>query len=329
MTNQLHTIIRPGDAGADAPFAFAQPKGLALGATAITAHPAGQANADELVRAAWDSGVRYYDTAPMYGGGRSEELLGEALRHYPRDAFTLSSKVGRLVRRDEPILPLESELWRYDFSRDGIRRSVDESLTRLGTDRLDLAYIHDPDAFIRVALTESHSALEELRDEGVIGGIGVGITHADTLAKFIDLVDLDAVLLAGRLSLIDGEAADRVLPLAAERGVAVVIASALHAGLVDGRDSGTFHYLPTPPEIVQRVARIRVLCDRYGVPIGAAALQFVLALPEVSMVLTGTADAAQWAENLAWSRIPIPAELWTELDAAGLLALPLPRALAG
>lgn len=321
--------VQASTSASDALFSFTQPKGLALGATAITGHPGGQANADDLVRTAWDSGVRYYDTAPMYGGGRSEELLGHALRPYPRDAFTLSSKVGRLVRRDEPILPLESELWRYDFSRDGIRRSVDESLARLGTDRLDLAYIHDPDAFIRVALTESHSALEELRDEGVIGAIGVGITHADTLAKFIDLVDLDAVLLAGRLSLVDGEASEQVLPLAAERGVAVVIASALHAGLVDGADSGSFHYQPTPTEIVDRVARIKTVCDRHDVPIGAAALQFVLAIPEVSMVLTGTADAEQWTENLAWSRTPIPAALWAELDADALLSLPLPTALTG
>ena len=304
-----------------------QPKGLALGGTGVAAHPGGQDNADALVEAAWQDGVRYFDTAPMYGGGVSERLLGRALAEHPREEFVLSSKVGRLVRGDEPVPPGEDPLWRFDFSADAIRRSVEESLERLGTDRLDIAYLHDADAFLDTATAQSYPALQRLRDEGLVGRIGAGVCQVPTMLHLLRTVELDVALLAGRLSLVDGEAAPELLPLAAEQGVTLVIASALHAGLVDGRDSGQLHYAPTPPAVVARVAAVKEVCDRYATPIAAVALQLVLALPEVAMVLTGAADAGQWRQNLGWSRHPVPADLWQELDARGLLAIDLPPAL--
>jgi D-threo-aldose 1-dehydrogenase len=227
-----------------------------------------------------------------------------------------------------PVPPGEDPLWRFDFSADGIRRSVEESLTRLGVDRLDVAFVHDPDAFLDVAGTESYPALQRLRDEGLVGRIGVGVCQVPTLLHFLRTTEVEVALLAGRLSVVDGEAADEVLPLVAEQGVALVVASVLHAGLVDGRDSGQFHYAPTPPEVVARVAAVKAVCDRHGTPIGAVALQLVLALPEVAMVLTGAQDASQWRQNLAWSRWPVPVDLWRELASAGLLAVNLPDSLA-
>jgi D-threo-aldose 1-dehydrogenase len=304
-----------------------QPKGLALGGTGVAEHPGGQGNADALVAAAWEDGVRYFDTAPMYGGGVSERLLGRALAAYPRADLVLSSKVGRLVRGDEPVASGEDPLWRFDFSADGIRRSVEESLSRLGVDRLDVAFLHDPDAFLGTATKESLPALERLRDEGLVGRVGVGLCQVPTLLHLLRTVEVQVALLAGRLSLVDGEAVDEVLPLVAEQGVTLVVASVLHAGLVDGRDSGQLHYAPTPPEVVARVAAIKEVCDRHQTPIGAAALQLVLALPEVAMVLTGAMDVRQWRQNLAWSRWSVPSDLWQELSSAGLLSWDLPLAL--
>jgi D-threo-aldose 1-dehydrogenase len=308
-------------------FTLGQPKGLALGGTGIAEHPGGQPNADALIAAAWDDGVRYFDTAPMYGGGVSERLMGQALAAYPRADFVLSSKVGRLVRGDEPVPAGEDPLWRFDFSADGIRRSVEESLQRLGVDRLDVAFVHDPDAFLDIATTESYPALQRLRDEGLVGRIGVGVCQVPTLLHLLRSTEVEVALLAGRLSLVDGEAVDEVLPMVAEQGVTLVVASALHAGLVDGRNSGQLHYAPTPPEVVSQVAAIKEVCDRHQTPIGAAALQLVLALPQVAMVLTGATSTDQWRQNLAWSRWPVPAGLWRELSSAGLLSHDLPLAL--
>jgi len=225
------------------------------------------------------------------------------------------------------VPPGEDPLWRFDFSADGIRRSVEESLQRLGVDRLDVAFVHDPDAFLAVATADSFPALQRLRDEGLVGRIGAGVCQVPTLLHLLRSTELEVALLAGRLSLVDGEAVDEVLPLVAEQGVTLVVASALHAGLVDGRNSGQLHYAPTPPDVVARVAAIKDVCDRHQTPIGAAALQVVLALPEVAMVLTGAADVGQWRQNLSWSRWPVPSDLWQELSSSGLLSLDLPLTL--
>jgi D-threo-aldose 1-dehydrogenase len=307
------------------PNPLGQPKGLALGGTGVAEHPGGQDNADALVAAAWEDGVRYFDTAPMYGGGVSERLMGRALAHYPREEFVLSSKVGRLVRGDEPVPPGEDSLWRFDFSADGIRRSVEESLQRLGADRLDIALVHDPDAFLATATAESYPALQQLRDDGLVGRIGVGVCQVPTLLHLLRSVPVEVALLAGRLSLLD--AAPEVVDLVAEQGGALVVASALHAGLVDGRTPGLWHYAPTPPAVVARVAAIREVCDRHATPVAAVALQFVLAVPEVAMVLTGAADVDQWRQNLGWSRWQVPPGLWQDLATSGLLAFDLPAAL--
>jgi D-threo-aldose 1-dehydrogenase len=298
---------------------FLHPRGLAFGATAIAAPGSRQENADATVAAAWDLGIRYFDTAPMYMGGRSETMLGHALVPYRRADYLLSSKVGRLVRRGEPQLPGESALWRYDFSRDGILRSVDESLERIGCDYLDIAYIHDPDNFFEQAVSESYEALQSLRASGTVRAIGVGITHAPLLMSFLERVELDVVLLAGRYSLIDNEGAEGVLPTCREQGVTVVLAQTLHGGLVDGVNPPDFHYRPIPPHVAQRVQEILGVCNRLGVPIGAAALRFVLSNPDVDMVLTGPANPDQLLTNVAWSHYDVPVALWEELSERELI----------
>ena len=304
---------------------FGQPKGLALGGTGLA--DGAQENAGRLVAPAWADGVRYFDTAPMYGAGASERLLGRALAGFPRDAFVLGSKVGRLVRGGEPVGPGENPRWRWDFSADGVRRSVEESLQRLGTDHLDYALIHDPDDFLAEATSQTYPALERLRDEGLIRAVGAGLTRVPTLQHLLERVRLDLALLAGRLSLVDGEAERDLLAVLADQSVALVVAAALQAGLVDGTDSGELHYAPTPPDVVARVAAIHEVCERHEIPIGAAALQFVLAVPEVSMVVTGAADVGQWRQNFGWSRFPVPSELWVELAERDLLPFALPAAL--
>lgn len=308
---------------------FKQERGLALGTASLArAEHDPVDNARAVVNDAWDRGVRYFDTAPMYGGGVAETLFGAAIAGRERDQYAVSTKVGRLVRQGEPVLPLESELWRYDFSRSGIRRSMEESLERLGLDRIDIAYIHDPDAFLDQAVHESYAELRAMRDEGIIGAIGVGITKADLLADLMERIDLDAAILAGRMSLIDPSALERVLPLVREQGVALVVAAALHGGLVDGVNPPDFHYSPTPPHIRERVARIAEVAARHGVALPALAFAWVLAYPEVAMVLTGPADTSQVASNWQWATADVPPTVWHELDESGLLPARRPAALA-
>ncbi len=296
-----------------------QPKGLALGATAIARSGLSQANADATVASAWAAGIRYFDTAPMYGGGRSELMLGRALAAYPRDSFTLSSKVGRLVRRDEPKMPGEDELWRYDFSKDGVIRSLEESLARLGQDYLDIVYIHDPDAFVAEASSTAYQALISLREDGRLGAIGVGMTQVPALQALVQRIDLDVILVAGRFSLIDNEAKEELLPLCQRQEVDVVLAQTLHGGLIDGRQPTTFHYRPTPPDVRAGVRRIANVCGRYEVPLPAVAFNYVLADPAVAVVLTGPENPQQLDDNLFWSRLEVPAPLWQELAERSLI----------
>jgi D-threo-aldose 1-dehydrogenase len=284
--------------------------------------------ATECLQAGWDSGFRYFDTAPMYGSGLSEVRLGRALSGRPRSAYLLSTKVGRLVRPDHPD-GAGTGGWIYDFSADGIRRSLDESLTRLGVDRVDLVYLHDPDEYFKQAIDEAWPVLAGWRDQGVVGAVGVGMTQAPMLTRFIREADPDLVLAAGVYSLLDHQALDALLPAAADRGVRVVVAQALHGGLIDGVTASEFHYRPTPPEIRSRVARIAAVCRRHEVPTAAAALQFPLGHPAVAGVLTGPATAEQVRQNLSWMRTPMPAALWDELRADGLLSAQVPTPSVG
>jgi D-threo-aldose 1-dehydrogenase len=289
---------------------------LGFGAAAIAQPGVDLGQALDCVEAAWVSGMRYFDTAPMYGSGRSERLLGLALRDRPRGEYVLSTKVGRLVRPGAP--------WIYDFSRDGVLTSLEESLLRLGVDSVDMVYIHDPDDHWQEALDGAWPTLARLREEGVVRAIGVGMVQAPMLARFIRETDLDLVLAAGVYTLLDTQAFDDLLPEAERRGVAVVAAQSLHGGLIDGVADPMFRYRPVDEQTRAKTARIAGVCHEYGVPTAAVALQFPQGHPAVRCVLTGPASREQLKQNLAWASQPIPPEVWPRLRAEGLLPAGVP-----
>ena len=279
-------------------------------------------DAAEAVAAAWAGGIRSFDTAPHYGLGLSERRLGAALRARPRAEYTVSTKVGRLLvpnpgatgPDDQGFAVPATHRRVWDFSADGVRRSLEQSLVRLGLDRVDTVLIHDPDDHAEQALTEAYPALERLRAEGVVGAIGVGMNQTALPTRFVRETDLDVVLLAGRLSLLDGSGLDELLPEAARRGVSVVVGGVFNSGLLaDPRPGATYDYAPAGQELLGRALRMQQVCERYGVPLRAAAARYPLRQPAVAGVLLGLRDAAQVQDALAQYRLEIPEELWAEL----------------
>lgn len=296
---------------------------LGFGAAAIGNAHVTEADAEATVRAAWDAGIRHFDAAPMYGNGAAEFRLGRALAAYPRDEYTLSTKVGRLIPGHEDGDAV-GESWVYDFSADGVKRSVAASLRRLGVDRVDMLLIHDPDDHYDAALNEAYPVLAGLRDEGVVSAIGFGMTQIPLPVRFVRETDMDVLLLAGRYSLLDPEGAHELLPLCVDRGVAVMNAQSLHGGLIAGQPEPRFHYQPVDPATQARLDVIRRVCDRYGVPTAAAAIQFPLAHPAVTSVLTGPSTGDQMRGNLAWAEMHISDDLWADLKSEGILADDIP-----
>jgi D-threo-aldose 1-dehydrogenase len=288
------------------------------------------AEALETVDAAWELGVRYFDTAPHYGLGLSERRLGTALQTRPRSDFTVSTKVGRLL---EPVADVEGpdddgyavpathrRVW--DFSRDGIRRSLRESLHRLGLDRVDVVYLHDPDNHIVDVLDRGFPALAELRSEGAIGAIGAGMNDAAALARLVRETDMDVVMLAGRYTLLEQDSLDDLLPLCAGRGVGVVAAGVFNSGLLASRqppDTARYNYQAAPRELLERARAISAICERHGTTLPAAAIAFPLAHPAVVSVCVGARSPVQIELNAARYAENVPAELWAELKAEGLL----------
>ncbi|MFE6719493.1 aldo/keto reductase [Streptomyces albidoflavus] len=301
------------------------------------------------LQAAWDQGVRYYDTAPFYGAGLAELRLGELLSGQPRDAYVLSTKVGRVVL-DELEDPAARELGEKgglfahgrpnrmvdDYSADATLRSVEDSLKRLGTDRLDIVWVHDiaqdfhGDNWLHhfeTARTGAFRVLSKLRDEGVIGAWGLGVNKAEPIELTLDLDEPrpDGFLLAGRYTLLDHDRAlQRLLPTAAERGVDMVVGGPYSSGVLAG---GThFEYQDASPEIVERVRRIRETAERHGISVKAAALQFSLAHPASAAVIPGATRPSRIAEDVAALQENVPAAFWADLRAAGLVsaAAPLP-----
>jgi D-threo-aldose 1-dehydrogenase len=272
--------------------------------------------AHAAVRRAWELGIRYFDTAPLYGSGLAERRVGAVLHEYPREELVLSTKVGRLLRPGEPdpifagAPPLGPV---FDFGYDAALRSLEESLGRLGLDRVDVALIHDPDDHVDEALGGAYLALERLRGEGVVDAIGVGTNRPEPLCRFARESDCDCFLLAGRYTLLDRSAGEELLPLCAERGIAVLAAGVFNSGVLSG--GGTYDYGPAPAEVLERAARLRAVCERHGVPLEAAALQFPLRHPAVAAVLVGCRSAAEVEEDVRLFELELPAELWPELDA--------------
>lgn len=279
------------------------------------------------VQTAWDAGIRYFDTAPHYGLGLSETRLGSALRGYARDEFVVSTKVGRLlIDSPETIDELDPQgflvpaahrrVW--DFSRDGILRSIESSLTRLGLDRLDIVYLHDPDQHWESASTTGVNALLELRDQGVVSAIGAGMNQSAMLTEFVRRTDVDVVMVAGRATLIDRTAYDDLFPLALDRGVAVVAAGVYNSGLLSSdavAEDAKFDYAQAPAEIIERARQAADICSAEGVSLPAAATQFPLQHPAVTSVVVGTRTAQHVTSNVARYEAPIPEGLWLRLNA--------------
>ena len=311
---------------------------LGLGASVIGGlfAPVTDAEAHAVVGAALDLGIRYVDTAPLYGLGASERRVGEALAERPRDTFTLSTKVGRLLR-ERPVAheAVPEGMWHVpealkpvlDFGRDGTRRALVESLERLGLERVDIAYVHDPDDHLDRAIAEALPALAELRDQGLIGAIGAGMTDATALARIVREFGPDCVLLAGRYTLLDQSALHELLPLCEREGVHVVVGSVLNSGvLADPVPGARFDYLEAPVQVLERARRAAAVCAAHDVPLPAAALQFALAHPAVVSVLTGVRSVTELGANVGHFDRELPPRLWDDLVAAGILAgtAPLP-----
>jgi D-threo-aldose 1-dehydrogenase len=284
------------------------------------------------VAAAYDRGIRYFDTAPHYGLGLSERRLGAALAAYPRDEYVLSTKVGRLIvpnesydgiaRDDEGFDVPANVRRRFDLSRDGIRRSIDESLERLGLDRIDIAYLHDPDAYGPEAHAEAIPALIELRDEGVVRAVGAGMNQSAMPAEFVLGHDIDLVMLAGRYTLLEQGALDDLLPAATARGVGIVAAGVYNSGLlsrprppVDAR----YDYAQAPPEIIARANAIADVCESFGTTLPEAAIAFVLRHPAVVSAVVGMRTADQVEQSIDRFGAEVPGELWPALTERGLL----------
>lgn len=285
----------------------------------------------ETVVTAWDAGIRYFDTAPHYGVGLSERRLGETLRKCPRNEYVISTKVGRLLvpspetarERDPEGFDVPADPRRqWDFSRDGILRSVESSLKRTGLDRFDVLYLHDPENHFEQASTEGISTLIELRDQGVVSAVGAGMNFAAPLAELIRRADIDLVMCAGRFSLLDGEALHELLPLALEREVGVVAAAVYNSGLlasVRPRSDATYNYLPAPPELIERATQVARVAEAHGVTLPELALAYVLRHPAVISVVVGARGRTQVKQNVDRYATPVPEIVWRQLDDAGLI----------
>jgi D-threo-aldose 1-dehydrogenase len=280
------------------------------------------------IRETYEIGVRYFDVAPLYGHGSAERRVGEGLRDAPRDSFVLSSKVGRLLVPDESgggrIRHFhDREPYRavFDFSRDGVLRSIEESLERLQMDAIDILFIHDPQSAIGDALDHAYPALDQLRSEGVVKAIGAGIDFSEVCRMLALFADFDCFLLASRYTLLEQAPLVEFLPLCERRNIGVVVGGIFNTGiLATGAVEGAYYdHRPAPPEIVQRVQALERICDAFNVPIAAAALQFPLAHPAVTSVIPGARSAKRIAANANLMRTPIPESFWSALKHEGLL----------
>ncbi|CAH0259831.1 aldo/keto reductase [Roseomonas sp. CECT 9278] len=307
-----------------------------------------EAEAQAILDAAWEGGVRLFDTSPFYGHGRSELRFGHALRQRPRDQYILSTKIGRVMHAARPgeappagMRPngLPGFLPRFDYTYDGVMRSLEQSHLRLGLDRIDVVLIHDIDLWsvgdpdvledrFRTAMDGGYRALHELREQGVIGAIGCGLNDAGMCLRFARAGDFDCMLLAGRYTLLEQGAMAAFLPYCAERGMSVILGGPFNSGILaaEVKDSATYDYATAPPAVVAKARRIEAVCRRHDTPLPAAALQFVLAHPVVCSVIPGALARSEIEANIAHLRRPIPAALWHDLKAEGLLdpAAPVP-----
>jgi len=315
---------------------------LGFGGTALADFPRPQSGqeVEDIITAAWDTGERYFDTAPLYGLGLSERRMGRVLSRYPRDAFVLSTKVGRLVKpaeagdRESGTFVFDGRKFVYDYSYDGVMRSFEESLKRLGLDRVDVLYVHDPDGrnhdgragsearLQELIQTGGWRALSELRSSGAVAAIGCGVNEWEPCARLLELADPDLFLIAGRYSLLEQEPLNALFPQCMKRGVGVVIGGPFNAGALLG--GPYYDYAPITKPIQSRVASLVEICKAHGVPIADAALQFIGAHPAVVSILTGAASVEEVKANVASFERPVPAALWKALKAERAINLDAP-----
>jgi D-threo-aldose 1-dehydrogenase len=299
---------------------------------------------DAVLAAAWQSGLRYYDTAPLYGYGLSESRLSRLFSQHAHDRYTLSTKVGRLLEpcsreEAEPTIFVDAPPTRivYDYSYDGVMRSYESSLQRLRVERIPILFVHDVDGFTHGSREASEArirelldsggwrALDELRSGGAVDAIGAGVNEWEPCARLLELADPDLFLLAGRYTLLEQAPLETLFPDCAKRNVRVVIGGPYNSGVLAGK--GTYNYAKVPPAVLERVRRIEAVCTEHGVPLHCAALQFVLAHPVVVSVIPGSQSVAENAQNVAALRASIPTAFWDDLKSKGLLpsAAPTPR----
>ena len=300
---------------------------------------------NEIIKTAWDAGVRTFDTSPYYGFGTSEFRLGRALAKYDRRDYVISTKVGRLLRPDAPEDPFAEAVYFpegrpagalrsvYDYSAGATQQSLVESRERLGLERIDIAHIHDiielasGVSHTKQAIKEAYPVLAELRERRVITAAGVGAQVNQALVELGEACSFDCFLVAGRYTLLDQSALDEVLPLCVRKNISVIIGSPYNTGLLyDPKPDSTFDFMPAPPEIIDRALKLKAVCQKYNVPLPAAAIQFPFAHPAVAQVLTGARAASEITDNIRLMQTPIPPELWRDLREQGLVhpKAPLP-----
>jgi D-threo-aldose 1-dehydrogenase len=300
--------------------------GLGLAPIGGLFQPVDEQQARATVERAWQLGIRYFDVAPLYGNGLSERRAGPVLAGRPRAEFALSTKVGRLLRSGGGD---EQRIWAepaevtpvFDFSGPGVLTSYAESLDRLGLDRADILHLHDPDDHFAQAVAEALPALVRLRDQGRISAVSAGMNQSKLLAELVRTGQLDCVLLAGRYSLLDQSGAVELLPLCADRGVSVIAGGVFNSGLLaDPKPGATYDYVPAPAEMLDRALAIRAVCERHGVPLRAAAVQFPLTHPAVACVLVGARSPEEVEDAVRMSAVDIPGALWHDLRTERLIS---------
>ncbi len=302
-----------------------------------------------LTDAAYEGGVRYFDTSPFYGYGRSELRMGAALRQRPRDEYVLSTKVGRVMHAMKPGERKSADFREnglpgfapeFDYTYDGVMRSLEHSHLRLGLSRIDIALIHDVDFWtikdrailnerFKTVMDSGFKALDELRKARVIGAIGVGINESDTSLRFIQAGDFDCMLLAGRYTLLEQGGLEAFLPECVKRNVSVILGGPYNSGILTGgvKPGATHDYVAAASHLIEKAQRIEAVCQRHGVELGAAAMQFPLFHPAVCAVIPGALSATEVKQNIARLSAKIPVELWSELKREKLLdpAAPTPN----
>lgn len=296
--------------------------------------PVSDADADATIARAWSLGVRFFDTAPLYGFGLAERRLGAFLQQQKRESYVVSTKVGRLLRapdggtaEDEHYKGTPRERPVFDFSHDGVLRSVEESLGRLGLDRVDILLVHDPDDHYDQAVTGAFRALQRLRGEGTVKAIGAGMNQSEMPVRFAEAVPVDCFLLAGRYTLLDQGALDALFPVCAAKSIDILLGGIYNSGiLANPHTTAKFNYQDADPALVARALELDALCRKHGTELKAAALQFCMAHPAVTVAVMGARNAGEVADNIAMSQMAVPQAFWQELRAKNLVdaRAPLP-----